>query len=512
VGSKHVFYASECGARLDSDVIAGGGTDDTAALQAVLDKAPALGSLHLVVDGAALVRGLDVHSHTTITCLNASCGFFLAPQSNRAVLRNAHPDPEHRRDVNITLEGGTYNQDARNQVHRHVMTPRAYRSRRGTDWHVVSGLEFFGVENLVIRGITIRNQRTFALFLTNWYRVTLENIVIDCPDDFWYQAYRRKFETGAGELPGGNQDGIHVQGPGQFLTMRSIQGNSWDDFIALNADDYLAAPGASGGDITDVLIDGVFLNNALQGIRLMSSQARMDRIRIRNVTGTYRWFGFIVDAFCDPLFDGDTLGTVAGNFGTVLLEGIDLRQTEGSSFDKPWPPFLFKIGGRHESLVLRDIVINEPAFPGSPIRFDADWNPADIRSLLVDGLRVVASNAAAAEAPYLAMGGTVDLLAIRNVEIARSAAMPRAGCVLELGKGTRMALVTLSGITANRLRALVSVAEGSVGTLHLANVLATELAEAVVSVGDAAIGTLRAEGVREPILSMRGGGKVAADA
>src|ERR1035437_4239627 len=87
----HVIYASQTGAKLDSNVHTGGGTDDTAILQSILDKAKELDSLYLIMDGAALIRGLDIHTNTTIECLNPFCGFFLAPQSNRAVIRNANP-------------------------------------------------------------------------------------------------------------------------------------------------------------------------------------------------------------------------------------------------------------------------------------------------------------------------------------------------------------------------------------------------------------------------------------
>ena len=73
-----IVIASEAGAKLDSDVTKGGGTDNTALIQGILDRAPQLGSLKLVVDGAILVTGLKVHSNTTIECLNRACGFFLA--------------------------------------------------------------------------------------------------------------------------------------------------------------------------------------------------------------------------------------------------------------------------------------------------------------------------------------------------------------------------------------------------------------------------------------------------
>ena len=114
---SHIVIASEAGAKLDSDVIKGGGTDDTALIQNILDRAPKLGTLKLVVDGAILVTGLKVHSNTTIECLNRACGFFLADSSNRPLIANATPQPEGRADRNLSFLGGTYNGNAEHQEH-----------------------------------------------------------------------------------------------------------------------------------------------------------------------------------------------------------------------------------------------------------------------------------------------------------------------------------------------------------------------------------------------------------
>ncbi|MEI6712564.1 MAG: hypothetical protein WCO60_02355 [Verrucomicrobiota bacterium] len=56
-----IVIASEAGAKLDCNVSKGGGTDDTALIQDILDRAPKLGSLKLVVDGPVLVKGLKVY-------------------------------------------------------------------------------------------------------------------------------------------------------------------------------------------------------------------------------------------------------------------------------------------------------------------------------------------------------------------------------------------------------------------------------------------------------------------
>ena len=47
--------------------------------------------VRLIMDGAALITGLTVYSNTTIECLNADCGFFLADGANCSLIRNAHP-------------------------------------------------------------------------------------------------------------------------------------------------------------------------------------------------------------------------------------------------------------------------------------------------------------------------------------------------------------------------------------------------------------------------------------
>jgi hypothetical protein len=110
-----IIIASEAGAKLDSDVTKGGGSDDTALIQGILDRAPKLGALKLIVDGPILVTGLKVHSNTTIECLNRACGFYLADNSNRPLIANASPQPEGRADRNLSFLGGTYNGNAGHQ-------------------------------------------------------------------------------------------------------------------------------------------------------------------------------------------------------------------------------------------------------------------------------------------------------------------------------------------------------------------------------------------------------------
>ena len=129
-------------AKLDSNVFTGGGTDDTAALQAVLDTAKDNGGVHLIMDGAALVSGLVVYSGTTIEALNKNCGFFQKAGSNRSIVTNADWQRDERNVRNISLIGGTYNQDCTNQLHHVDATPEMKGANCFEGIHGVCALEF----------------------------------------------------------------------------------------------------------------------------------------------------------------------------------------------------------------------------------------------------------------------------------------------------------------------------------------------------------------------------------
>lgn len=473
--SGRVVYASQTGAKLDSNVCTGGGTDDTRVLQAVLDQAPKLGGLRLVVDGAALIRGLRVHANTSIECPDASCGFFLAPQTNGPILKNAHPVMKgSRADRHITLLGGTYNQDCRNQEH-HVQ-------RDGKEaW--VFGLEFYGVEDLTIRGITIRNQRTFAMLMANWYRVTIDDVTIDLPD----------------RMHGQNQDGLHFWGPGQFLTIRNIAGTAGDDFLALAPDevDHVSS-------ITDVLIDGVMLDDADQGIRLLSAgEGRLDRVVIRNVTGTYRSFGFYMNPFVVP-------GNV-GRFGHIVFDTIDLRASKPNYTYTT--PFLFRIGGRHESLTFRNISHHLPEDDRSLI--EVGWPNADqsknvldttVGSLIVEGLQVFETDPRSANASYIKVLGKVGRMILRDVSVFRADQMPRQGCLMETMTNAEIQTLMVHDVCLNRMGSLLRHEAGTIGTVQVNNALCSELDESLIAVGEGTIGEFRHAGVHgAQSVSRRGG-------
>ena len=438
-------------AALDSDVYLGGGTDDTQALQGVLDRAEELGGLTLVMDGAALVRGLRVHSNTTIVCLSSACGFYLADGANRPVLEGAKRSPTEYVNRNITLLGGTYNQNCLHQEHhafREDVTPQEWKTFHGyepgepqVEW--VVGLRFHGVENFVARDLHIRNQRTFAALISNFRQVHMENISIELPDKMFAQ----------------NQDGLHFWGPGQFLTLRDITGRVGDDFIAL-------APDENNGvsDITDVLIDGVFLDEADQGIRLLSrAKGRLDRVTIRNVSGTYASYGFYINCW----FPDGTYG----NFGSITFENIHLQPIE--PVYTYTPPFLFQIGGNIEHLALRSIQWNHPidnrpliniGYPYYDLNYPVpqEGGPV-IQSILIDGLHAV--ERPGKDIDYIACRGKVERMQIQNTTIRRPDDAAPAGRLLKTEPGCLIEELTLNNVSLNHVADLIANEEGTIETI-----------------------------------------------
>ncbi len=448
------IYASQTDAKLDSHVLTGGGTDDTLALQKVLDLALEYGGIHLVMDGAALITGLVVHNNTTIECLNKACGFYLADHANRSLIMNANPSAKEMVNRNITLLGGTYNHNCLHQAH-HLPEGVHYSQ---ADMLVVA-VSFFGVENLLIRDVTLRNQRTFAFLITNWQKVTLENICLELPDF----------------IHGGNQDGIHVQGPGRFLVLKNIQGRTGDDFIAINADEEIngervfSHPFATVGPVTDVLVDTVMVDDAAQVLRILSRESLVDRITVRNISGNYRSFGFYLSAW-----DYHSKG-YPGNFGSLLFENIDVRQTK---VDYTYTePFLFRISGNHRRLMLKNINYFDPTDDRYLIHVEGESDikeigttPAHVDSLLIDGLHIQDQSLTPQSRPYIMVRGHVRRLIVRNCEIF-SQEHKKAVFLATDGEFAKIDQLNLVNVTAENIAALIDDREEKIARCHSSQIV-----------------------------------------
>lgn len=397
------FYASEY-AKLDSDVRLGGGTDDTAAIQSILDLAKEYGGIHLIMDGAALISRLKLYSNTTIECMNKDCGFYQIDNTDNSMLTNYNWDNYEIKTRNITLIGGTYNQNCIHQAHDSSYDENICAADRINDHNGVFNLciEFYGVEHLNVRDITIRDFRTFAFTVGCFKNVMIENV--------WFELEHHM---------NGNQDGFHFWGPGQYLTVKNCGGKVSDDIMNIGPDER-----DKKSSITDVLVDGLFLDDAEQAVRLLSrGTGRLDRVTIRNVTGQYRSYGFYID----PWFDDNSVG----NFGNIFIENVDLKEHKHTY--EYHPPVLFSIAGNIECLTLKNIrhhnaydnrtlvEIGLPFYSTHPWNYKEYEMPVkqNIDTIIIDGLTVTEKEGEPEDTNYITIYDEVENFILRNVFVVK---------------------------------------------------------------------------------------------
>lgn len=400
------YLASEF-AVLDSNVYHGGGTDSTKALQAILDKANENEGVRLIMDGAALVSQLELSSNTVIECLTKDCGFYQKDGSDCAVLTNKIWDMRSRQTRNISLIGGTYNQNCKNQAHdvpatKALLSP-GHDDRQNdmpVERHWVYGVEFYGVENFLMRDVTVRDFRTFAVMIGGFKNVTIEDVWLDLP----------------GHTDAQNQDGFHFWGPGQFLNVKNTGGRVGDDFMNLGPDEH---DGVSS--ITDVVVDGIFLEHADQAVRMLTyGTGTLDRVTLRNVSGTYRSFGFYINCW----FSGSTYG----DFKNIFIENVDLRQEKPNYNYRA--PMLFSIGGNIESLTMKNIRHHAPSDNrtlfeiGIPF-YDIAWKfPEDnlpkMKNIFIEDLKIIEDDDRGAGNEYIQVYLPLDNLVLKDVYAMRS--------------------------------------------------------------------------------------------
>jgi Concanavalin A-like lectin/glucanases superfamily len=285
-----VAYASQtCGC--DSNLASGGGTDDTAAIQAAIT---AVAGGEFIQDGVSLISdalvnntnhtaALMVPPNTKITFL-PGCGWFLKAGSNCTVLSNtgltgligAIPD----QNIHIEAHGIAINQNRANQS-------KLERGGVGNSWSY--GVWFGNVKNLRIDGLWIQDSVTFCFVLSNGSTIRLNN----CRN---YQSL---------QTAGDNTDGLHMYGPLDDIVVENFWNNGVDDTLACNSNEgvasYLGAPSAFGifrfpqsgdGSITNATFRRTFFDGAWSGFRVYAvsdvpgSSPSVDNIRVIESRGS----------------------------------------------------------------------------------------------------------------------------------------------------------------------------------------------------------------------------------
>lgn len=250
--------------------------DDAPAIQAMLDSGASAVQLPVPQKEYCIGTTLYIHSGQTLT-LPETTVIRLLPCSSCFMLRNATQN-----DHDICVSGGIWDYDNVRQAGNPVITGRRKVKNRpthrdgnpdtvvtylpdGADYTGVI-MRFFGVTRLSIHGITFKDPVTYCLQIAYAKYFTVENV---------------RFDQNLGNPTAENMDGVHIDGGCRFGSIRNVQGTCYDDVVALNADD------GCDGPIEDITVDGVYGENSLRGVRLLSIKSDVARITVQRVYGTF---------------------------------------------------------------------------------------------------------------------------------------------------------------------------------------------------------------------------------
>jgi hypothetical protein len=299
-----VLYASaSCG--VNSNLLTGGGTNDSACDQALLNKITAAGGGTLVQDGPSLLSAVNTSStgqttalqmgpNTTIQCTGGG-GFYLANNSNVTMLGNnisGNPNTNLYQS-NMEIDDCIFNENQANQN-------RYELGNSNNEW--VFGMWFSGFNTLTLNHVQVWNARTYAYLFANGLALTVND-----------STAVQLAGYGAG---GNNHDGLHFWGTLQNVNVKHFQDVFGDDdALAFNTDEGVVnyhglvanngwQPGrapTSGGAISDVQVDDVYLdgvNDALRWIGYGPSYSpypgnitTVSNISLKNIHGTTVGFG-----------------------------------------------------------------------------------------------------------------------------------------------------------------------------------------------------------------------------
>jgi hypothetical protein len=457
--SANIFYLSAYGAISDAEIGMNSvtfGTDNTAAIQSVLDNARKY-PITVYWDGKYSVTGLKIFSNTTIIA-NAGCGAILRNHSDRSIFINASQSFGSKKDSNIVISGGIWNGNYYNPEIK-----KGAQSKGDSINGLVACFRFHGVDNLIVRDAILYKPATYALAASNVTHVLYENIIVDVGPD-----------------PLINNDGLHIDGNSQYGVIRHCILNTHDDAIGLNADDlYLywfdrkGVPSkdsfyseSAAGPISDILIDDITLNSTLFGIRILSGKSRVDHITIRNLKGYTKGYAIVIDNYQhDPAI---VTWAGPGNIGTINIEDFDVAIYPGKE-NMPNESCI-NVSTNVEQLILKNIKRKYFA-AGEPTIYIRGKNTI-IGSLEIDGYYSIDTTKSSTISHVLVDGATIDQLSLSNVSVSRKQnKIQNNSVLLKIQNNSVINYLQFNRISVDGIASIVSKLSGNLNVINASNII-----------------------------------------
>lgn len=452
LGSNILTVSQLPGIHGNSNVVTGGGTDDTAVLQTALNTLTSNGGGVLIVDRACLTSGLQVGSNTTIYAPGRGYGFFLSSNAGFPVIRNVNPSTSTVIDQNISLIGGTYNMNVANQ--------NGPGAGNGDNFQQIAG--FYGVANVTLRDLTLTSGTTgkalfgFGVIFSNWSNVVIQNVVMN------------------NNRTSGGGDGVHLL-TGSGATITNLSGFTTSDFIALNSSDYHdVTPGSwivTDGNISNVSMDDIQLNGSWNGIGMLSGDHNVTGVAVNNLRGTVLNYAISMwNAWASP--------HVGGFVDGVSLSNINVTCATAYNASGPVGPIAVVYSLSSGATQVRNVQINGVQWNGqgtaSPwMLLAANTTTA---SLQINGVQINESTVNTNNRPFVSISGTVNHLAINNVDWQRpTGSTPTSGILANTGTLNEFSLTNVNApLLASNRPVIVGCGIYSSGDVHSGIMSSTE--------------------------------------
>lgn len=231
------------------------GTDQTAAIQAILNTASKANPLSILWDVKVSVTGFKIKSYTTINALYG-CGAILRDNVDNSLISNYNWTANSNSIVDsfITINGGIWNANGwRGGVQKQANSTAA----KGH----MTVVNFFGVKNVRLENCSFLNASTWHVAFLTSENVYINNCIID-----------------AGAVGRYNQDGIDFLGYAKKIRILNNYIRNGDDKIVLCPNstggtitqtggivaDHTAYTGVDG-DQSDIIIDGNYFEKEGKG-------------------------------------------------------------------------------------------------------------------------------------------------------------------------------------------------------------------------------------------------------
>lgn len=356
------------GAQQGVSLPAANGTDDTAAIQAILTASAGKRVTGRTGSSYKISATLVISSGTTLDM--TGCTITLLAGANCQMIHNASYGGSGARDTDVHIVGGYWDRGA-----------------------VGGGAQANDAHSIVLHRAD---------------RVSVSDIRFNASGAVKYSVYfcDVTYATADRIDVTSTSDGVHITGPSAHIAIRDIAGYCDDDLVSITARDFASYELTTGGGaVSDVTIQHVNMRggdgNAVK--LLAGSGVVLSDVTVRDVSGTNLVNGVTI---CDDTANASTTG---GTIRDVLVDSVAF--TPGNT------QFVVYVGGPTtlERLTLRNITQKSTTSPRA-VAFTSSAS-----DVAIDGVRTGTATAHTQTLVHVSTGATITRLQVSNVQAVQGA-------------------------------------------------------------------------------------------